>query len=261
MLLDFSKSSNDFKELGTLSSHNPSVVYLLHCVDSYLIPISSAMSPAPSVSSPSRGSIELEKEKTTPSPAPNDVVHQHDTKEERSSEDLRELDTLSKIATSDFPHGFKLAFIIMALVLSIFLVALDMTIVATAIPRITDEFHSLNQVGWYGSAFFLTVGSFQSTWGKAYKYFPLKPSFLAAIGIFELGSLICGVAQNSITLIIGRAIAGKSSRPRLLTYWLTKSRFGWSRHRLWCIYHHRICGAARKKGCVHRHPRRFIWMR
>ncbi len=117
-------------------------------------------------------------------------------------------ENLSRIATADYPHGFKLAFIVVALVLSIFLVSLDMTIVATAIPRITDEFHSLNDVGWYGSAFFLTIASFQSTWGKAYKYFPLKPTFLLSIGIFEIGSLICGVAQNSVTLIIGRAIAG-----------------------------------------------------
>lgn len=115
---------------------------------------------------------------------------------------------LSRIPTSDYPHGFKLAFIVMALVLSIFLVSLDMTIVATAIPRITDEFHSLDQVGWYGSAFFLTLASFQSTWGKAYKYFKLKPTFLVSIAIFELGSLICGVAQDSTTLIVGRAIAG-----------------------------------------------------
>ena len=59
-----------------------------------------------------------------------------------------------------------------------------------------------------GSSFFLTLASFQGTWGKAYKYFPMKPSFLLAIGIFELGSLISGVAQNSVTLIVGRAIAG-----------------------------------------------------
>ena len=115
---------------------------------------------------------------------------------------------LSRIATADYPRAFQLAFIVVALVLSIFLVSLDMTIVATAIPRITDEFHSLNDVGWYGSAFFLTVASFQSMWGKAYKYFPLKATFLLSIGIFEIGSLICGVAQNSVTLIIGRAIAG-----------------------------------------------------
>lgn len=83
-----------------------------------------------------------------------------------------------------------------------------MTIVATAIPKITDEFQGLDLVGWYGAAFFLTVGAFQSTWGKGYKYFPLKITFLIAIFIFELGSLICGVAPNSTALIVGRAIAG-----------------------------------------------------
>ncbi|KZF23703.1 MFS multidrug transporter-like protein [Xylona heveae TC161] len=108
----------------------------------------------------------------------------------------------------EYPKGFKLAAVVLALILSVFLAALDMTIIATAIPRITDQFHSLDQVGWYGSAFFLTVASFQSTWGKAYKYFPLKPSFILTILIFELGSLICGVAKDSTTLIVGRAITG-----------------------------------------------------
>lgn len=108
----------------------------------------------------------------------------------------------------DYPKGTRLAFIVVALVLSIFLVSLDMTIVATAIPKITDQFHGLSLVGWYGSGFFLTLAAFQSTWGKIYKYFPLKGGFLLAIFIFELGSLICGVAPNSTALIVGRAIAG-----------------------------------------------------
>lgn len=112
------------------------------------------------------------------------------------------------IADDEYPKAFALLGIFIALGLSIFLVALDMTIVATAIPSITDEFQSLDQVGWYGSAFFLTLASFQSTWGKLYKYFPLKLSFLLSIGIFEIGSLICAVAKNSTTLIVGRAIAG-----------------------------------------------------
>ena len=54
----------------------------------------------------------------------------------------------------------------------------------------------------------MTIGGFQSAWGKVYKYFPLKISFLISIFIFELGSLICGVAPNSTALIVGRAIAG-----------------------------------------------------
>lgn len=63
-------------------------------------------------------------------------------------------------------------------------------------------------MAWYGSAFFMTIGGFQSTWGKIFKYYPLKTSFLVSIFIFEVGSLVCGVAPNSTALIVGRAIAG-----------------------------------------------------
>ncbi|EFX01400.1 efflux pump antibiotic resistance protein [Grosmannia clavigera kw1407] len=108
----------------------------------------------------------------------------------------------------DYPSGAALAFIVVALAMSMFLVALDMTIIATAVPKITDDFHSLNDIAWYGSAFFVTSGGFQSSWGKAFKYFSLKFTYLAAIFIFEVGSLICGVAPTSKALIIGRAIAG-----------------------------------------------------
>lgn len=58
---------------------------------------------------------------------------------------------------AEYPKAGKLFFILFALALAIFLVSLDMTIIATAIPRITDEFHSLDDVGWYGTAFFLTL--------------------------------------------------------------------------------------------------------
>jgi MFS transporter, DHA2 family, glioxin efflux transporter len=138
----------------------------------------------------------------------SESAHQHDGGRLSQQVSRQVSRQLSRIATSDYPVGFRLAMVVVALVLSIFLVSLDMTIVATAIPRITDQFNSLDQVGWYGSAFFLTLGSFQSTWGKAYKYFPLKLSFLVSIFIFEVGSLICAVANDSTTLIVGRAIAG-----------------------------------------------------
>ena len=110
--------------------------------------------------------------------------------------------------SDELPSGVRLVFIILALVLSIFLVSLDLTIVATAIPKITDEFHGLEDVSWYSSAFFMTIGGFQSSWGKVFKYFPLKLGFLMSIFTFELGSLICGVAPTSTALIVGRAIAG-----------------------------------------------------
>lgn len=50
--------------------------------------------------------------------------------------------------------------------------------------------------------------SFQLIYGKIYTYFSIKYCFLGAVTLFEVGSLICAVAQNSVMLIVGRAVAG-----------------------------------------------------
>ncbi|KAK5653082.1 hypothetical protein OQA88_9369 [Cercophora sp. LCS_1] len=84
----------------------------------------------------------------------------------------------------------------------------DQTIVANAVPKITDEFGSVSDIGWYGSAFLLCTAAFQLFYGSAYSYFSIKIVFLAAVGIFELGSLVCALAPTSTALIIGRAVAG-----------------------------------------------------
>lgn len=107
-----------------------------------------------------------------------------------------------------YPSPPMLALIFLSLVLSMFVVALDLSIIATAIPTITSRFGSLDQVGWYGSAFFLTLAVFVSFWGKVFKHTPIKWSFLVAMFIFELGSLICAVAPTSEAFIVGRAIQG-----------------------------------------------------
>ena len=108
----------------------------------------------------------------------------------------------------EYPTKWKLTAITVALCLSVFCMALDNTIIATAIPRITDQFKALNDVGWYGSSYLLTTCATQLMYGKFYTYYSIKWVYLAGLGIFELGSLICGLAPNSIALIIGRAIAG-----------------------------------------------------
>ncbi|KAL5121289.1 hypothetical protein ACEQ8H_000757 [Pleosporales sp. CAS-2024a] len=107
-----------------------------------------------------------------------------------------------------YASGKTLMPVVLALVCSVFLVALDMTIIGTAIPRITDEFHGLKMVSWYGSVYFMTFGGFQPASGKFFRYFSLKPSYLGSILVFVLGSLICAVAQNSVTFVVGRAFAG-----------------------------------------------------
>ncbi|KAJ5202902.1 hypothetical protein N7449_004981 [Penicillium cf. viridicatum] len=104
--------------------------------------------------------------------------------------------------------GFKLVSLVSALTSAALLVLLDASIIAPAIPRITSQFHSLSDVAWYGSSYQLTSASFQPLTGSLYTYFNIKWTFLAFLGVFELGSLVCAIASSSKMLIVARAIAG-----------------------------------------------------
>ncbi|KAI7774257.1 hypothetical protein LA080_009034 [Diaporthe eres] len=110
-----------------------------------------------------------------------------------------------------YPSAFRFGMTIFALLIAVLCVALDSTIVSTAIPRITDEFHNLHDVGWYGSAYLLTKCAFQLFFGKVYRTCSLKLTFLAALLLFEVGSVVCATAPTSEALIIGRAVAGIGS--------------------------------------------------
>ncbi|TVY93799.1 Efflux pump [Lachnellula willkommii] len=109
------------------------------------------------------------------------------------------------------PMGSRLYIIIFSLMLGVFCVALDNNIIAVAIPRIADEFHSLNDVGWYGSAYLLPACGLQLSFGKLYSLFNVKWVYLVGLLFFEVGTTICGAAPNSTVLVVGRAIAGIGS--------------------------------------------------
>ncbi|KAF1959562.1 MFS general substrate transporter [Byssothecium circinans] len=117
-------------------------------------------------------------------------------------------ETDSSIEENEYPGPAKLSAILVSLVFSMFLASLDVTIISTAIPAITAQFDSLEDVGWYGSAMFFPVAATQSVWGKCYKYFPKKIVLLLSILVFEISSLICAVAPNNNSFIAGRAITG-----------------------------------------------------
>ena len=68
----------------------------------------------------------------------------------------------------EFTTGWRLALVLSALLTGVFCIALDETIIATAIPAITEDFHQLNDVGSYGSGYLLTICAFQLFYGKLY---------------------------------------------------------------------------------------------
>ena len=107
-----------------------------------------------------------------------------------------------------YPPTSKVLVIMAGLFLVLFLVALDKLIIGVAIPSITDDFNSLNDVGWYGSSYLLTSCAFMLLVGKIYQFVNPKFVYLGFLVIFEIGSAICGAAPNSTAFILGRSIAG-----------------------------------------------------
>ncbi|CAA9958266.1 MFS transporter [Pyrenophora teres f. maculata] len=126
-----------------------------------------------------------------------------DVAEKEHADDEVEVEDESKYLT-----GWKLAMLSIGLCLTTFVIALDNTIIATAIPKITTYFNSLDDVGWYGSSYLLTTTSLQPSFGRVYTYFDVKYTYLIALVIFEIGSVICAAATSSPMFIIGRAVAG-----------------------------------------------------
>lgn len=109
--------------------------------------------------------------------------------------------------TANLPTS-KVIVIMACLVTVLFLVALDRLIIGVAIPKITDEFHSLGDVGWYASSYLLTSCAFMLLLGRVYAFYNPKTVYLCSLVVFEIGSAVCGAAQNSNMLIVGRALAG-----------------------------------------------------
>ncbi|KAL4967809.1 MDR family MFS transporter [Aspergillus stella-maris] len=95
-----------------------------------------------------------------------------------------------------------------ALGLGVFILGFDNTIVGTATPTLTNEFHALNDIGWYGSAYRLTTCSTQFLFGKLYSQFDVKWVLVSAVIILEIGSVVSAAATSSAVFIVGRAIAG-----------------------------------------------------
>ena len=95
--------------------------------------------------------------------------------------------TLPRDDSDSHLRSWKLVVVIGSLCLGIFLYGLDMNIVGVAIPKITTEFNSLDDIAWYGSSYLLAVTAFQPLFGNFYKYFNAKIVYLVSIAIFEGG--------------------------------------------------------------------------
>ena len=95
---------------------------------------------------------------------------------------------------SQYRFGWRLYVVIACLFFGSFLIALDTNIINIVVPQISSDFHALDDVAWYGTAYLLTLTAFQPIFGSGYKFFRTDIVYSMSIRIFE--------GKGSSTLLI-----------------------------------------------------------
>ncbi|ADB75219.1 putative multidrug resistance protein MdtD [Geodermatophilus obscurus DSM 43160] len=95
-----------------------------------------------------------------------------------------------------------------AVMLSTALIALDSTIIATAVPAVVDDLGGFSQFPWLFSVYLLTQAVTVPVYGKLADVYGRKPVLLFGIAVFVAASLFCGLAWSMPALIVGRALQG-----------------------------------------------------
>lgn len=92
--------------------------------------------------------------------------------------------------------------------IAMFMATIDMQIVVTALPTIAGELGNLHLFGWVGAAYLLSTAAVSPFYGKLGDMYGRKNVVLTAIGLFLLGSLVCGMAWSMESLIAARVLQG-----------------------------------------------------
>ncbi|MFB6679366.1 MDR family MFS transporter [Streptomyces sp. NPDC056390] len=117
--------------------------------------------------------------------------------------------------SSGTPPHFGLTFA--ALMVAMLLASLDQTIVSTALPTVVGELHGVNHMAWVTTAYILAATIVMPVYGRLGDLIGRKVLFLGGIGVFLVGSVIAGMAQDMTMLIIGRAVQGLGGGGLMIT--------------------------------------------
>jgi EmrB/QacA subfamily drug resistance transporter len=98
--------------------------------------------------------------------------------------------------------------ILISLMLCVGLVAIDSTVIATAVPAVVDSLGGFTQFPWLFSVYLLAQAASTPIYGKLADLIGRKPIMLIGIGLFLVGSILCGAAWSMLTLIAFRAVQG-----------------------------------------------------
>src|ERR1700712_3484208 len=99
-------------------------------------------------------------------------------------------------------------FVIASVMAATFMIAIEATIVSTAMPQIAGQLGDLHLYSWVFSAFLLAQTATTVVFGKLAHLFGRKPVLLVGIAVFCLGTLFCGLAWSMPSLIAFRLLQG-----------------------------------------------------
>jgi len=104
--------------------------------------------------------------------------------------------------------GTRLYLITLAMMLSLFLASMEVTVVATAMPTIVAQLGGLEIYAWVFSAYMLAATTMVPIFGKLSDIYGRRRIYLMAVTFFLLGSLLCAQAQTMPQLILFRVVQG-----------------------------------------------------
>src|SRR6185312_684738 len=98
--------------------------------------------------------------------------------------------------------------ILMSLLLTMFLAALDQTIVATALPTIGRQFHDVSNLSWVITAYLLASTAVAPVFGTLSDIYGRRVMIIVSLSLFVAGSVLCGLASSMTVLIFARGLQG-----------------------------------------------------
>ena len=116
--------------------------------------------------------------------------------------------TVAPEQRSSYLNHRQILVVLGGLLAGVFLAALDMSIVGTALPRIVSDLGGLQLLSWVVTAYLLTSTASTPLWGKISDLSGRRPMFQLSIGVFVTGSVIAALAPTMTVLIAGRAVQG-----------------------------------------------------
>ena len=166
--------------------------------------------PRDDVSAPP-ATFEPQDEVKIPKPTPSDLS----TSDKSSDKDVPEKNDIemhklhSQTSQAETMSKARIGLIMLSLCTALFLAALDVTIITTALPVIATHYKASGaDYTWIGSSYLIACAAAVPVWGKLSDIWGRKPAILLANAIFFVGSLLSGVSVSIGMLIGGRVVQG-----------------------------------------------------